>query len=62
MFAIRTLALIYRQHPQNLSTIRAFSTNHTLFQKSKKFDHSRVPTLDEKDLEEQFVLGSGPGN
>lgn len=26
-----------------------------------KIDKSRVPTLDEKDLEEQFVSGSGPG-
>lgn len=24
-------------------------------------DHSRVPKIDEKDLEEQFVRGSGPG-
>lgn len=27
----------------------------------KKIDHSRVPVLNEKDLEEQFVRGSGPG-
>ncbi|KAK4298080.1 hypothetical protein Pmani_029554 [Petrolisthes manimaculis] len=28
---------------------------------SKYIDRSKVPTLDEKDLEEQFVRGSGPG-
>lgn len=28
---------------------------------NKKIDFSRVPILNEKDLEEQFVLGSGPG-
>ncbi|XP_043461163.1 mitochondrial translation release factor in rescue [Leptopilina heterotoma] len=27
----------------------------------KLLDYSKVPVLDEKDLEEQFVLGSGPG-
>ncbi|KAK7066844.1 hypothetical protein SK128_016520 [Halocaridina rubra] len=28
---------------------------------NKKIDKSRVPTLDENDLEESFVRGSGPG-
>lgn len=28
---------------------------------NKNIDFSRVPVLDEKDLEEQFVRGSGPG-
>lgn len=27
----------------------------------KHIDHSRVPVLDENDLDEQFVRGSGPG-
>lgn len=31
------------------------------FSSSKKIDYSRVPTLCENDLEETFVLGSGPG-
>lgn len=29
--------------------------------KKDKIDYSRVPVLDEKDLDEQFVRGSGPG-
>lgn len=29
--------------------------------KKDKIDYSRVPILDEKDLEEQMVRGSGPG-
>lgn len=29
---------------------------------NKKIDFSRVPVLNEKDVEEQFVLGSGPGS
>lgn len=29
--------------------------------KNKKIDYSQVPILDEKDLQEQFVRGGGPG-
>lgn len=59
---VRMLPIIHRQYTQNLSIFRAFNTNHTLFQKPSKFDRSSMPVLDEKDLEEQFVTGGGPGN
>ncbi|XP_039281770.1 probable peptide chain release factor C12orf65, mitochondrial [Nilaparvata lugens] len=38
---------------------RHLSTTRLLLKKG--IDYSKVPTLDEDDLEEQFVRGSGPG-
>lgn len=33
----------------------------TILNSKKNVDYSRVPVLDESDLDEQFVRGSGPG-
>lgn len=50
---------LIRQLTQHLSAspIRALSASSTKY----PIDRSLVPRLDEKDLEEQFVRGSGPG-
>lgn len=39
---------------------RTYRTSSILYDKNF-IDYSRVPTLDENDLEEQMVRGSGPG-
>lgn len=44
----------------------SFSYFHTsvrsiLFRKYSNIDYSKVPALNEKDLTEQFIRGSGPG-
>jgi len=41
------------------SSFKTFSTTHSLYKQN--IDLSKVPVLDEKDLREQFVHGSGPG-
>ncbi|XP_029048876.1 mitochondrial translation release factor in rescue [Osmia bicornis bicornis] len=48
---------------QNTSFISALSTNSQIRYKSYKrfLDYSKVPKLEEHDLKEQFVRGSGPG-
>lgn len=44
----------------SLTVGRAYQTDFVLYNK-KTIDYSRVPVLDEHDLEEQMVRGSGPG-
>lgn len=65
----RTVAIqLFQRHtirctPISLSCNYYHVTPHFFQPKSKKdkIDYSQVPILDEKDLEEQFVRGSGPG-
>lgn len=40
---------------------KMYHTTNGLIQKNNKIDYSRVPVLNENDLDEQFVRGSGPG-
>lgn len=71
---IRTVAIrLFQRHKTRCSPIPLLLANQPcgyyhitpklLQPKSKKdkIDYSQVPQLDEKDLEEQFVRGSGPG-
>lgn len=54
MFSIRCIN-IYSHLKSNINA-------HTFITRFKKtIDYSRVPNLIEKDLEEQFVRGDGPG-
>ncbi|KAI4499036.1 hypothetical protein M0802_005902 [Mischocyttarus mexicanus] len=51
-------AFLYR----GIDTQRIDSYNQIRFKSFKRYlDYSKVPTLDENDLEERFVRGSGPG-
>lgn len=58
MFSLlcKTLPLNSFRGIQNVRTISLSS-----FSQKKTIDHSKVPVLNENDLEEMFVKGSGPG-
>lgn len=45
----------------NNQVTRMLSVNSIKFKSKQKLDRSKVPVLNENDLEEQFVRGSGPG-
>lgn len=51
------------KHFEGVSTLLVRCTYQTSFalKNKKPIDYSRVPVLDENDLEEQMVRGSGPG-
>lgn len=56
-------SLLYKGLPLNTNisknSIRGISL--TLFNRKQTIDRSKVPTINENDLEEMFVKGSGPG-
>lgn len=56
-------SLLYKGLPLNTNIcknrIRGISL--TLFNRKQTIDRSKVPTINENDLEEMFVKGSGPG-
>jgi len=56
-------SLLYKGLPLNTNIgkncIRGI--NLTLFNRRQTIDRSKVPTINENDLEEMFVKGSGPG-
>jgi len=47
--------------PTTRTVQRFLSTQTTLLSSSSSIDSSRVPALDEKELEEWYIKGSGPG-
>ena len=47
--------------PSNYGTVTLKTFHTSTIVRNKKIDKSRVPVLDENDLEESFVRGSGPG-
>ncbi|KAG5679290.1 hypothetical protein PVAND_008868 [Polypedilum vanderplanki] len=47
--------------PYSIKQGRVFLMSRNVFIKKSKLDFSRVPTLNEKDLEESFMRGDGPG-
>lgn len=51
---------LFESHSLNLNNWHAFHTSATVHA-NKNVDRSRVPVLNENDLEESFVRGSGPG-
>lgn len=55
------LQRVYHITRQQLIISRDFHPTFIQSSNKKKIDYSRVPILNEKDLEEQFVRGSGPG-
>lgn len=65
---IRTLIrYIDHQKPWQIHAVSPFTVSRHAYHLSSvlssknKVDYSRVPTLNERDLEEQMVRGSGPG-
>lgn len=65
---IRTLFHnIYHQLPKPINTVSPLTVIHhayhltKVFNSKKPIDYSRVPVLNERELEEQMVRGSGPG-
>lgn len=55
------LQRVYHIVRQQMKISRDFHPTFIQSSNNKKIDYSRVPVLNDKDLEEQFIKGSGPG-
>lgn len=60
---MNNLSFVIHQNKSFISFSHYLNRNFSLIISRNKhqIDKSKVPKIDEKDLEEQFVSGSGPG-
>jgi len=55
-------SLLYKTLPLNTNSVKSIrEISLTLFNRKQTIDRSKVPIINENDLEEMFVKGSGPG-
>ena len=55
------MAILTCHCKQQIKLLSVFHINNTLSLKKHTFDYSKVPKINEEELEERFVKGSGPG-